>query len=77
MYYTITKKKFIHLPLPTPPIPHQGISFGNAIVKTYDIMRLHEATVLLNSNQIWKDLREFYSLIGVFENLPKIKKQQS
>jgi hypothetical protein len=32
------------------------------------------ANILLQSNQLWKDLREFYSLVGVFEKLFKIKK---
>lgn len=26
------------------------------------------------SNQMWRDLREFYSLVGVFEKFLKIKK---
>jgi hypothetical protein len=32
------------------------------------------ASVELHSNQMWKDLRDFYSLVGVFEKLLKIKK---
>jgi hypothetical protein len=32
------------------------------------------ASIELQSNQMWRDLREFYSLVGVFENLLKIKK---
>jgi hypothetical protein len=32
------------------------------------------AIIELHSNQMWKDLREFYSLVGVFEKLIKIKK---
>jgi len=32
------------------------------------------ATIELHSNQMWKDLREFYSLVGVFEKSLKIKK---
>jgi hypothetical protein len=32
------------------------------------------ATIELHSNQMWKDLREFYSLVGVLEQFLKIKK---
>jgi hypothetical protein len=32
------------------------------------------ANIELHSKQIWNDLREFYSLIGVFEKSLKIKK---
>ena len=31
------------------------------------------ARISLHSNQMWKDLREFYSLTGVFEKFLKIK----
>ena len=32
------------------------------------------ACIELHSNQMWKDLREFHSLVGVFEKSLKIKK---
>jgi hypothetical protein len=32
------------------------------------------ACIELHSNQMWKDLREFYSLAGVFEKFFNIKK---
>jgi hypothetical protein len=32
------------------------------------------AIIELHSNQMWKDLREFYSLAGVLEKFLKIKK---
>ena len=32
------------------------------------------ASIELHSNQMWKDLREFYSLVGVLEQFLKIKK---
>ena len=32
------------------------------------------AIIELHSNQMWKDLREFYSLVGVLEQFLKIKK---
>jgi hypothetical protein len=32
------------------------------------------ATIELHSDQIWRDLREFYSLIRVLEEFLKIKK---
>jgi hypothetical protein len=32
------------------------------------------ASIELHSNQMWKDLREFHSLVGVFEKSLKIKK---
>jgi hypothetical protein len=32
------------------------------------------ATIELHSNQIWNDLRGFYSLVGVFEKFPNPKK---
>jgi hypothetical protein len=33
------------------------------------------ASIVLHSNQMWRDLREFYSLVGVFEKFHKIKKE--
>ena len=33
------------------------------------------ATIELHSNQIWNDLREFYSLVGVLEKFLKFKKE--
>ena len=32
------------------------------------------ADILLHSNQLWKDLREFYNLTGAFEKILKPKK---
>jgi hypothetical protein len=32
------------------------------------------ASIELHSNQMWKDLREFYNLTGAFEKILKIKK---
>ena len=32
------------------------------------------ASIELHSNQMWRDLREFYRLVGVFEKFLKIKK---
>jgi len=32
------------------------------------------ACIELHSNQMWRDLREFYSLAGVFEKFLNIKK---
>ena len=32
------------------------------------------ASIVLHSNQMWRDLREFYSLVGVFEKYFNIKK---
>jgi len=32
------------------------------------------ASILLHSNQMWEDLREFYSLVGVLEKVLNIKK---
>ena len=37
------------------------------------LLRGFVASIELPSNQMWKDLREFYSLVGVFEKLLKIK----
>jgi len=30
------------------------------------------ANIVLHSNQMWRDLREFYSLIGVFKKFYKL-----
>ena len=32
------------------------------------------ANIVLHSNQMWRDLREFYSLVGAFEKFLKTKK---
>ena len=32
------------------------------------------ASIELHANPMWKDLRKFYSLVGLFEKLFKIKK---
>ena len=36
------------------------------------VLDFHVASIELHSNQIWRDLREFYSLVGVFEKILKI-----
>jgi len=30
------------------------------------------ANIVLHSNQMWRDLREFYSLVGVFKKFYKL-----
>ena len=32
------------------------------------------ASIVLHSNQMWRDLKEFYSLVGDFEKFLNIKK---
>jgi len=46
-----------------------------AFCSSYIILKNNTvATIELHSNQMWKDLREFYSMVGVFEKSLKIKK---
>ena len=35
---------------------------------------IYVAAILLYSKQMWRDLREFYSLVGAFEKFLKTKK---
>jgi len=44
-----------------------------AFYSSYIILKNNTvASIELHSNQIWRDLREFYSLVGVFEKILKI-----
>ena len=46
-----------------------------AFYNSYIILKNNTvATIELHSNQIWNDLRDFYSLVGVLEKFLKIKK---
>ena len=43
--------------------------------RTHDltlVLDLHVANIVLHSNQMWRDLREFYSLVGVFKKFYKL-----
>jgi hypothetical protein len=46
-----------------------------AFYSSYIILKNNTvATIELHSNQIWRDLRGFYNLVGVLEKFLKIKK---
>jgi hypothetical protein len=38
------------------------------------VVDFHVDSIEIHSNQIWKDLMEFYNSIGVFEKILKINK---
>jgi len=42
------------------------------IIKPLTFVRGFVANIVLHSNQMWRDLREFYSLVGVFKKFYKL-----
>ena len=48
--------------------------------RTHDLTQVLDfrvASILLHANEMWRDLREFYNLVGFFEKYLKIKNMQT
>ncbi len=58
----------------THPLNQASLFRGFALKKPVTFVTGFVASIELHSNQMWRALREFYSLVSVFEKFHKIKK---